>query len=95
MSTAMIRAQGLTKCFGDFIAVDHLDIAVARGSIFAFLGANGSGKSTTIRMLIGLLRPTAGTIEVDGINVIQQPRRVRDHVGYMGEGQPLSRPLAA
>jgi ABC-2 type transport system ATP-binding protein len=94
MSTAMIRAQGLTKCFGDFIAVDHLDIAVARGSIFAFLGANGSGKSTTIRMLIGLLRPTAGTIEVDGINVIQQPRRVRDHVGYMGQKVSLYRGLS-
>jgi drug efflux transport system ATP-binding protein len=81
----IIVARGLTKRFGDFTAVDDLTIEVLRGTIFAFLGANGSGKSTTIRMLIGLLRPTAGTIEVDGVDVIRRPRRVRDHIGYMGQ----------
>ena len=81
----IIRARGLTKRFGDFTAVDRLTFEVAPGSIFAFLGANGSGKSTTIRMLIGLLTPTAGSIEVDGIDVIHRPRRVRDHIGYMGQ----------
>lgn len=85
MSEAIVRTSGLTKRFGDFTAVDALDLAVERGSIFAFLGGNGSGKSTTIRMLIGLLRPTAGAIEVDGIDVIRHPRRVRDHIGYMGQ----------
>jgi len=85
MSTPIISARGLTKRFGDFTAVDSLDLSVEPGSIFAFLGANGSGKSTTIRMLIGLLRPTAGTIEVDGVDVIRTPRRVRDHIGYMGQ----------
>jgi ABC-2 type transport system ATP-binding protein len=85
MSAPIIRAQGLTKRFGDFTAVDQLAIEVMPGSIFAFLGANGSGKSTTMRMLIGLLRPTAGTIEVDGIDVIKRPRKVRDHIGYMGQ----------
>ena len=85
MSPPIIRAQGLTKRFGDFTAVDDLTIQVEPGTIFAFLGANGSGKSTTIRMLIGLLRPTAGTIEVDGIDVIKRPRKVRDHIGYMGQ----------
>ena len=94
MSTPIIRAQGLTKRFGDFTAVDNLSIAVAPGSIFAFLGANGSGKSTTIRMLIGLLRPTAGTIEVDGIDVIKRPRKVRDHIGYMGQKVSLYRGLS-
>ena len=81
----IIRAIGLTKRFGDFTAVDDLNFEVRRGSIFAFLGANGSGKSTTIRMLIGLLAPTAGTIEVDGIDVIRTPREVRDQIGYMGQ----------
>jgi ABC-2 type transport system ATP-binding protein len=81
----VIRAEGLTKRFGDFTAVDGVRLAVDEGAIFAFLGANGSGKSTTIRMLIGLLEPTAGTVEVDGIDVIREPRRVRDHVGYMGQ----------
>jgi drug efflux transport system ATP-binding protein len=94
MSAPIIRAQGLTKRFGDFTAVDSLSIEVAPGSIFAFLGANGSGKSTTIRMLIGLLRPTAGSIEVDGIDVIRQPRRVRDHIGYMGQKVSLYQGLS-
>lgn len=90
----IIRARGLTKRFGDFTAVDALDFEVAAGSIFAFLGANGSGKSTTIRMLIGLLAPTAGTIEVDGIDVIETPRRVRDHIGYMGQKVSLYQGLS-
>ncbi|MFN8544375.1 MAG: ABC transporter ATP-binding protein [Candidatus Binatia bacterium] len=81
----IIHARGLTKRFGDFTAVDRLDLAVVPGTIVAFLGANGSGKSTTIRMLIGLLRPTAGEISVDGVDVIRHPRRVRDHIGYMGQ----------
>ena len=85
MNDPIIRAHGLTKKFGDFTAVDSLDLEVERGSIYAFLGANGSGKSTTIRMLIGLLEPTAGTIEVDGVDVIREPRRVRDRIGYMGQ----------
>ncbi len=71
MADAIILARGLTKRFGDFTAVDALDLEVERGVIFAFLGANGSGKSTTIRMLIGLLTPTAGSITVDGIDVIR------------------------
>lgn len=90
----IIRAHGLTKHFGAFTAVDNLTIEVMPGSIFAFLGANGSGKSTTIRMLIGLLQPTGGSIEVDGIDVIRQPRRVRDHIGYMGQKVSLYRGLS-
>jgi ABC-2 type transport system ATP-binding protein len=85
MSAPAILARGLTRRFGTFTAVDALDITVASGTIHAFLGANGSGKSTTIRMLIGLLRPTAGSIVVDGIDVIRHPRRVRDRIGYMGQ----------
>jgi ABC-2 type transport system ATP-binding protein len=81
----IIRTRGLTRRFGTFTAVDALDLTVERGTIFAFLGGNGSGKSTTIRMLIGLLTPTAGEITVDGIDVVRTPRRVRDHIGYMGQ----------
>jgi ABC-2 type transport system ATP-binding protein len=90
----IIRAEGLTKRFGDFVAVDDVALAVEPGSIFAFLGANGSGKSTTMRMLIGLLTPTAGEITVDGVDVIRQPRRVRDHVGYMGQKVSLYQGLS-
>src|SRR2546425_6744110 len=85
MSAPIIRTRGLSKRFGDFTAVSDLSIEVMPGTIFAFLGANGSGKSTTIRMLIGLLGPSAGTVEVDGIDVIRRPRRVGDHIGYMGQ----------
>jgi len=94
MDKPIIAATKLTKRFGDFTAVDELTITVLPGTIFAFLGANGSGKSTTIRMLIGLLRPTDGTIEVDGIDVIHQPRRVRDHIGYMGQKVSLYQGLS-
>ena len=85
MSDPIILARGLTRRFGEFTAVDGIDLEVERGVIFAFLGANGSGKSTTIRMLIGLLTPSAGSIQLDGIDVIQHPRRVREHIGYMGQ----------
>jgi ABC-2 type transport system ATP-binding protein len=89
-----IRASGLTRRFGEFVAVDSLDLRVERGSIFAFLGANGSGKSTTIRMLIGVLTPTAGQIEVDGVDVVREPRRVREHIGYMGQKVSLYQGLS-
>ena len=94
MREPIIRTRGLTRRFGDFTAVDDLSISVAPGTIFAFLGANGSGKSTTIRMLIGLLRPTAGTIEVDGVDVQRHPRRVRDRIGYMGQKVSLYQGLS-
>ena len=94
MSGPAIHASGLTKRFGDCTAVDTLTIRVEPGSIFAFLGANGSGKSTTIRMLIGVLQPTAGTVEVDGVDVIRTPRRVRDHIGYMGQKVSLYQGLS-
>lgn len=90
----IIAVRGLTKQFGDFTAVDHLSFTVSPGSIFAFLGANGSGKSTTIRMLIGLLRPSAGAIELDGVDVIRTPRRVRDRIGYMGQKVSLYQGLS-
>jgi ABC-2 type transport system ATP-binding protein len=90
----IIRTHGLTRRFGTFTAVSDLDLTVPPGTIFAFLGANGSGKSTTIRMLIGLLRPTEGTVEVDGIDVVRHPRRVRDRIGYMGQKVSLYQGLS-
>jgi ABC-2 type transport system ATP-binding protein len=90
----IIRVRGLTRRFGEFTAVDDLSISVPPGSIYAFLGANGSGKSTTIRMLIGLLLPTAGEIEVDGVDVCRHPRRVRDRIGYMGQRVSLYQGLS-
>ncbi len=94
MTNSIIAVRGLSKHFGEFVAVDELTFAVEAGTIFAFLGANGSGKSTTIRMLIGLLRPTAGAIELDGVDVIRNPRRVRDRIGYMGQKVSLYQGLS-
>src|SRR2546427_3196267 len=93
MPAPIIRTRGLTKRFGDFTAVDDLSIEVTPGTIFAFIGANGSGKSTTIRMLIGLLRPTAGTVEGGGVDVIARPRRgPRPHRSHGGKRGPPPRP---
>jgi len=82
---SIISVRGVTKRFGDFVAVDDLSFEVAPGSVFAFIGANGSGKSTSIRMMIGILAPSAGEIELDGVDVIRHPRRVRERIGYMGQ----------
>ena len=90
----VIEALGLTRRFGDFTAVDDVAFRVSRGTIFAFIGANGSGKTTTIRMLIGLLAPSAGTVTVAGVDVIAHPRRVREAIGYMGQKVSLYRGLS-
>lgn len=80
-----IDVQGLTRRFGDFTAVDNISFAVNEGEIFGFLGANGAGKSTTIRMLCGLLRPTAGTAVVGGVDVARDPEGVKRRIGYMSQ----------
>jgi ABC-2 type transport system ATP-binding protein len=80
-----IHVQHLTRRFGDFVAVDDVSFDVAKGEIFGFLGSNGAGKSTTIRMLCGLLRPTSGTAVVDGIDVSANPEGVKQRIGYMSQ----------
>lgn len=78
-----IRARGLTKRFGDLVAVDRVDLTVPKKQVYGFLGPNGSGKSTTIRMLCGLLTPTAGEIEVLGLRIPEQAEALRLRIGYM------------
>jgi ABC-2 type transport system ATP-binding protein len=85
VSDFSIEVKSLTKKFGDFTAVDGVSFEVGRGSIFGFLGANGAGKSTTIRMLCGLLDPTAGTATVGGFDVGREPERVKRVIGYMSQ----------
>jgi len=82
---APIVADRLVKRFGVFTAVDHVSFDVRRGEIMGFLGPNGAGKSTLIRMLCGLLRPTAGRARVAGIDVASNPERVRENIGYMSQ----------
>jgi ABC-2 type transport system ATP-binding protein len=78
-----IQTQGLTRKFGSLTAVDHLDLNVETGSIYGFLGPNGCGKSTTIRMLCGLLTPTSGTANVMGFSIPKQAEDLKRQVGYM------------
>ena len=85
MSGWSIEVSGLTKKFGDFLAVDSVSFRVAEGEIFGFLGANGAGKSTTIRMLCGLLTPTSGEALVGGYSVSRQPEKVKERIGYMSQ----------
>jgi ABC-2 type transport system ATP-binding protein len=80
-----IVVSDLTRRFGAFTAVDHIGFTVERGEIFGFLGANGAGKSTTIRMLCGLLKPTSGTAVIDGIDVSRDPEAVKQRIGYMSQ----------
>jgi ABC-2 type transport system ATP-binding protein len=85
MTGAAIDVRGLTRRFGAFVAVDNVSFDVRRGEIFGFLGSNGAGKSTTIRMLCGLLRPTSGTALVGGIDVARDPEGVKQRIGYMSQ----------
>lgn len=81
----VIIAQGLTRRFGSFTAVNSIDMHIANGEVFGLLGANGAGKTTAIRMLCGMLTPTAGNIRVAGIDMVRHARRARGHIGYVAQ----------
>lgn len=85
MDAPVIELAGLTKKYGDFAAVDALDLAIRKGEIFGLLGPNGAGKSTTILMMLGLTEPTAGKVSVCGIDPVTHPVEVRRKVGYLPE----------
>ena len=81
----VIVTHDLTRVFGDYTAVDHLNLSVPRGAIYGFIGSNGSGKSTAIRMICGILPPTSGTAFVLGCDTAVHPERVRQSLGYMSQ----------
>jgi len=85
MNEIVVVAHGLVKRFGDFTAVNDIDFEVHAGEIFGFLGPNGSGKTTTIRMMLGLLSPTEGDVQVLGVPVKEHPEKIRPHIGYMSQ----------
>ena len=85
MNDIVISVRNLTKCFGDFVAVDHISFDVYRGEIFGFLGANGAGKTTAMRMLCGLSFPTSGDGSVAGCDVRCEGERIKRHIGYMSQ----------
>jgi drug efflux transport system ATP-binding protein len=80
-----LEVLGLTKKFGSFTAVDHVAFTVQPGEVLGYLGPNGSGKTTTIRMLCGLMKPSEGTARIMGIDVTQDPEGVKPHIGYMSQ----------
>ncbi|OGP87742.1 MAG: multidrug ABC transporter ATP-binding protein [Deltaproteobacteria bacterium RBG_16_48_10] len=81
----VVEVESLVKRFGSFVAVDQISFQVEAGRIFGFLGPNGSGKSTTIRMLCGILMPTSGRAMVSGFDVIREPERIKERIGYMSQ----------
>jgi ABC-2 type transport system ATP-binding protein len=81
----VVQAEGLTRRFGDFLAVDHISFALQPGEVVGYLGPNGSGKTTTIRMLLGLLWPTEGSARVLGYDCVSQAEQIRARVGYMSQ----------
>ncbi|GJQ53225.1 MAG: multidrug ABC transporter ATP-binding protein [Anaerolineaceae bacterium] len=85
MSEAVIRVENLTRRFGEFVAVDHVNFEVGAGEVVGYLGPNGSGKTTTIRMLLGLLEPSDGSATVLGFDAFKQSEQVRARAGYMSQ----------
>ena len=85
MSDLMIKSDNLTRKFGDFTAVDHITFDVKKGEVFGFLGANGAGKTTAMRMLTGLLIPTEGEATVAGFDVYEEAEQIKRQIGYMSQ----------
>src|SRR4249920_1700686 len=85
MKETVIKVDRLTKRFGDFIAADQISFEVQKGEIFGFLGANGAGKTTAIRMLCGLSIPSSGAATVAGFDVYKQTEHIKQNIGYMSQ----------
>src|ERR1700745_890527 len=81
----IITTKELTKRFNDFVAVDHISFEVYKGEIFGFLGANGAGKTTAMRMLCGLSAPTSGEATIAGYDVYRQTEQIKKNIGYMSQ----------
>ena len=91
----MLRARQIQKSYGSFQAVHPMDLDVADGEVFGFLGLNGAGKTTTLRMLGGVLPPTSGTIEIDGIDIVKDPVKARQRLGFIPDRPYLYDKLTA
>jgi ABC-2 type transport system ATP-binding protein len=85
----MIQVENLTRCYGDFTAVDDVNFRIGRGEIVGLLGHNGAGKTTIMKMLTGFLEPTAGTIDIDGLRIGQDTTAIQSRIGYLPENCPV------
>lgn len=85
----MIRVEHLTKCYGNFLAVDDLSFDIDDGHVYGFLGPNGAGKSTTMNIMTGCLSPTAGKVKIDGHDILDEPETAKRRIGYLPEQPPL------
>ncbi len=79
----MLRIEGLKKTYGNYHALDGLDMEVKAGSLYGFVGPNGAGKTTTIKIMTGLICPDCGTVEIDGVNALKEPAKTKDRIGYV------------
>jgi ABC-2 type transport system ATP-binding protein len=91
----MIQLSSVSKYYGSFLAVDSLSLDVGEGEITGLLGPNGAGKTTTMRMITGYFKPTEGTVTVDGIDVVEEPERIKAMIGYLPESPPLYHDMIA
>jgi ABC-2 type transport system ATP-binding protein len=94
-SSIGVSVRGLCKSYGEILAVDHVSFEIEAGRILALLGANGAGKSTTVHMLLGLLRPSSGSVEIAGVDVARDVGAVRRATAYVPDPLPLSAPHRA
>src|SRR5262249_10400610 len=85
----MIQVRGLTKYYGEHAAIHDLNFSIDRGEVIGFVGLNGAGKSTTLKVLGCVLLPTAGEVTVDGINIAEDPHEVRRRIGFLPDTPPL------
>ena len=90
-----VRLKGVTKKYGDIVAVDYLNLDVKQGEVFGLLGPNGSGKTTTLKMVLGLVKPDSGSVEVLGMNVQQNPVGIKRRIGYVPESPRIYEFLTA
>ncbi len=91
MNEIVLETQGLTKYYGSTLAVDHIDLKIPRGCICGFVGRNGAGKTTAIKLMLGLLNPTAGSSRLLGCDSSALTPAIRQHIGYVTEGHRLLR----
>ncbi len=91
-TTPIIRTSKLCRSFGQVVAVGDLDMEVRKGELFGIVGPDGAGKTTTMRMLAGIMTPTSGDAWIEGISVAQDPEAIKDHIAYMPQPRQRARP---